>query len=190
MPKLARRGLEHAQAFGHDFLADAVAGHDGDAMRCHRRPLSSRRIASRHHDVADWRTHRARRLDRRRSPLVGATIVPASSSRPPDDRHARAPLLDRRRIAATTSTPPSPAASSQLNHGKAARSSACATGDGFAFYSPRAVVPGRRAAAGVHRDRPRRRRRRSTRSTMPAASRRFPARRRVPRRDAPRRSSR
>ena len=32
MPKRARRGLEHAQALGHDFLADAVAGDDGDAI--------------------------------------------------------------------------------------------------------------------------------------------------------------
>ncbi len=33
--ELARRGLERAQSFGDDFLADAVARHDGDAMRGH-----------------------------------------------------------------------------------------------------------------------------------------------------------
>ena len=33
MPNLRRRGLEHAQAFRNDFLADAVAGNDGNAMR-------------------------------------------------------------------------------------------------------------------------------------------------------------
>ena len=27
-----RRGFQHAHAFGHDFLADAVAGNDGDAV--------------------------------------------------------------------------------------------------------------------------------------------------------------
>ena len=31
-PNFARRGLEHAHALGHDFLADAVAGNDGDAI--------------------------------------------------------------------------------------------------------------------------------------------------------------
>src|SRR3546814_19248407 len=30
-PVAARRGLEHAEAFGHDFLADPVPGDDGDA---------------------------------------------------------------------------------------------------------------------------------------------------------------
>ena len=30
--ELARRRLEHAHALGHDLLADAVAGDDGDAM--------------------------------------------------------------------------------------------------------------------------------------------------------------
>ena len=34
MPNLRRRGFERAQAFRNDFLADAVAGNDGDAMRC------------------------------------------------------------------------------------------------------------------------------------------------------------
>ena len=29
----AARGLEHAHAFGHHFLADAIAGNDGDAVR-------------------------------------------------------------------------------------------------------------------------------------------------------------
>jgi hypothetical protein len=28
----AGHGFEHAHAFGHDFLADAVTGDDGDAM--------------------------------------------------------------------------------------------------------------------------------------------------------------
>ncbi len=28
--ELLGRGFEHAHAFGHDFLADAVAGNDGD----------------------------------------------------------------------------------------------------------------------------------------------------------------
>src|SRR3546814_14992186 len=30
-PVAARRGFEHAEAFGHDFLADPVPGDDGDA---------------------------------------------------------------------------------------------------------------------------------------------------------------
>src|SRR5207237_7558131 len=32
-------GLEHAQALGHRFLADPVAGNDGDPIRVHRRLL-------------------------------------------------------------------------------------------------------------------------------------------------------
>jgi hypothetical protein len=31
----ARGRFHHAQAFGHDFLADAVAGDDGDPVRLH-----------------------------------------------------------------------------------------------------------------------------------------------------------
>ena len=46
----------------------------------------------------------------------------------------------------------------QLNHGKAGPLERMRPGDGFAFYSPRADLSGRRAAAGVHGDRPRGRR--------------------------------
>ncbi len=39
----------------------------------------------------------------------------------------------------------------QLNHGKAGPLERMRAGDGFAYYSPRTVLSGRRAAAGLYR---------------------------------------
>jgi hypothetical protein len=44
--ELVRGGLDHAHAFGHDLLADAVAGDDGDAL--HARPPWQRYLVCRY----------------------------------------------------------------------------------------------------------------------------------------------
>src|SRR5438034_34490 len=47
-------GLEHAQALGHRFLADPVAGNDGDPICVHRR-LLHRSILTTPHPSGLWR---------------------------------------------------------------------------------------------------------------------------------------
>ena len=131
-PRLRRTRMP----FRHHFLADAVAGHHRDPVRCHDRILRKSRKCTTSDDLIrkSYRRRCRRPLSYARRACVAQRRFRTGGIM--SERHYWIGVVSKDHVAIGVA-----GGFTQLNHGKAGPLERMRAGDGFAFYSPRTAYP-------------------------------------------------